>query len=107
MKKLLNPKSLDEAKKNTTVAVKSCDGNNTVKQGIPNDHSRKHDADGHVDRVGINIGVTKSMDNYESLRVDVWYTSNVNEGETIDQAYDRIKEVTEKVLTDTVAEYIE
>lgn len=99
-------KSLSErAVENTTVTKGTSKNQSTLKQGVPNDHSRKHMSDTPV--VGVSIGITKNMDNYESLRVDCWLTDAVSEGETIEQAYERVVAVVDKTLQDTVSSYIE
>lgn len=51
-------------------------------------------------------GITKNMDNYESLRVDVWLTDEVAEGETVEQAYNRISALLTEVLEETVNEVV-
>lgn len=43
--------------------------------------------------VGMNLGVTRNMDNYESLRVDVWATDEVKEGETYEDALNRVSDL--------------
>lgn len=41
-------------------------------------------------KFGVSKGITRNMGNYESLRVDVWMTSEPEEGETIREAFDRV-----------------
>lgn len=77
----------------------------TLKQGTPNEHSRKH-LDGEVPVVGVSVGITKNMENYESLRVDVWLTDKVAEGEDVISAYARVTKVCSEVLTEIVGEFI-
>ena len=67
-----------------------------IKAGNPLDHSEKHKPMGNQlsnsnsPMVGMSKGVTKNMDNYESLRVDCWLSDVVQEKETIEDAYNRI-----------------
>ena len=51
--------------------------------------------------VGMAIGVTKNMGDYESLRIDVWCTDTLNSGETKEQAFERLSETLSQVLYDT------
>ena len=57
--------------------------------------------------VGISVGCTKNMDNFESLRVDVWLSDSVQSGETVEEAYDRVRGVIDETLSDIVESYIE
>ena len=105
--KKLSPPLKDEAIKNTTVSIKSGGVEDTVKQGVPNDHSRKHDLPEHsTDRIGMSIGVTKNMGDFESLRVDTWITVSKEKSETYEETYDRVRELLGKVLSETVEEYL-
>lgn len=105
MAKSLKKALSERAVENTTVTKGTSKNQATLKQGVPNDHSRKHMSETPV--VGVSIGITKNMDNYESLRVDCWLTDAVSEGETIEQAYERVVAVVDKTLQDTVSSYIE
>lgn len=97
-------KSLEvTAKENTSATIKNKDGQNTLKQGVPNDHSVKHLGDTPI--VGISIGTTINMDNYESLRVDCWLTDKVHTEETTEQAYDRIIKIAQDTLQSVVNEF--
>ncbi len=100
-------KSLSEkAEENTTVTKGTSKNQEVLKEGKPNDHSRKH-LDGETPVVGCSIGVTLNMQDYNSLRVDTWLTDSVQEGETIEQAYDRIVAVADKKLNEIVSLYKE
>ena len=98
-KKLKN--LMDKAKDNTTISKKTSDGVEVIKNGVPNDHSVKHTPYEGA-KIGMSKGVTKNMDNYESLRVDVWLSDEVQPGETISEAYDRIGSVLDKTLEEAV-----
>ena len=106
MAKMLKKSLSERAVENTTVTKGTSKNQTPLKQGVPNDHSRKHMTD-DVPVVGVSIGITKNMDNYESLRVDCWLTDTVQEGETVEQAYERVVAVVDKTLNDTVSSYIE
>ena len=100
-------KSLSErAEENTTVTKGTSKNQSVVKEGRPNDHSRKH-LDGETPVVGCSIGTTLNMGDYESLRVDVWLTDSVNKGETVEQAYSRVVQVVDTTLQSIVNQYRE
>lgn len=102
----LKKKSLkQQVEENTTVTKGTKSNQQTLKQGVPNDHHRKQESSAQT--VGVNLGITKNMDNYESLRVDCWGTDVVQPGETMKQAYERLIGVVDSVLQDTVQSYIE
>ena len=100
-------KSLNEqAKENTNVTKGTSNNQEVLKKGLPNDHSSKHfTSDAPV--VGISIGSTINMENYESLRADVWLTDSVKDTETIEQAYQRVTKIVDKTLQDIVNQYTE
>ena len=52
-------------------------------------------------------GITKNMQNYESLRLDVWYSDVVRKGETPQDALQRVEAVIDTVLENTVAYYLD
>lgn len=51
------------------------------------------------DKVGLNVGVTMNLGNYESARVDAWAESTVKEGETNEQAFERVNEQLQEQLS--------
>ena len=89
------------AEENTTISKKSSEGVETLKQGIPLDHSVKHDPKAPT-IIGMSKGVTKNMDNYESLRVDVWLSDSVQEGETPEEATQRIEAFIDNALEQAI-----
>ena len=98
-------KSLSEqASENTTVTRGTSVNRATLKEGKPNDHSRKH-LDSSVPVVGVSVGTTLNMGDYESLRVDVWLTDSVQENETIQQAYNRVVSIVDETLQEVVSQY--
>lgn len=98
-------KSLSEqAKENTTVTKGTSKNQTPLKEGVPNDHARKH-LEENVPVVGCSIGTTLNMGDYESLRVDVWLTDRVAPRETVEQAYARVVQTVDKTLQEIVSQY--
>lgn len=56
--------------------------------------------------VGVSVGITKNMGNYESLKVDVWLTDKKQDDESINEAYERVASVVSEVLEQIVNEYV-
>lgn len=90
-----------KAEENTTITKKTVDGTENIKRGVPLDHSNKHDPKSGM-IIGMSKGVTKNMDNYESLRVDVWLSDSVQEGETQKEALERIESFVDTALEEAV-----
>ena len=98
-------KSLSEqTEENATVTKGTANNRETLKEGKPNEHSRRH-LDGEVPVVGVSIGTTLNMGDYESLRVDVWLTDKVQNKETTQQAYERVVSVVDETLQSIVSQY--
>lgn len=98
-------KSLSEqAEENASVTKGKPNNREVLKEGKPNDHSRKH-LDANVPVVGVSIGTTLNMGDYESLRVDVWLSDSVNKNETTQQAYERVVSVVDETLQSIVNQY--
>lgn len=98
-------KSLSEqAQENVTVTKGTSKNQTTLREGKPSEHSRKH-LDGDVPVVGVSIGTTLNMGDYESLRVDVWLTDKVAENETTSQAYARVVKTVDETLQEIVSQY--
>ena len=98
-----------QARENTTITRGSKrDGVSTIKAGKPLDHEVKQSTaktknDLYVGQTfGISKGVTKNMDNYESLRVDCWLSDVVREGETVQEAFARVESIIDEVLEESV-----
>ena len=92
-----------QAEGNATVTKGTSSNQTTLKKGIPNDHSPKHLSSAPV--VGVSIGSTLNMGDYESLRVDVWLTDEVHSDETVAQAYNRVISTVDTVLNQIVEQY--
>lgn len=102
--KSLKKSLLEQAEENTTVTKGTSKEQKVLKEGKPNDHSRKH-LNGETPTVGVSIGTTLNMGDYESLRVDVWLTDSVQDKETVQQAYERVVGVVDKTLQEIVSQY--
>jgi len=100
MKKTLPLKK--RAMENTSVSLKrGRDEPEVLKEGTPLDHTLKQNNE--VKRmeqrvVGLNIGCTINMQNFESLRIDCWLSDTVKQGEGIGDAYERIGEIVREQL---------
>lgn len=106
MAKTLKKSLVERAEENARVTKGTSKNQQVVKEGIPNDHHPKQQ-NTETPIVGVNLGITKNMDNYESLRVDVWLTDTVMSGESVEQTYERVIGVVDNVLQNTVNSYIE
>ena len=91
------------AEENTSVTRGTSKNQEVLKDGVPNDHSRKHLE--QAPTVGCSIGTTLNMGDYQSLRVDTWLTDRVQDNETVDQAYERIVKVADETLQKIVSQY--
>lgn len=102
----LKKKTLKQiAKENTSVTKGSSRDQEVLKEGVPCEHSKNHLTGEKI--VGVSLGVTRNMGDYQSLRVDCWLTDTVKENETVEQAYERVVGQVDKVLQDTVNSYLE
>lgn len=98
-------KSLSQqAEENSTVTRGTSKNQKVLKEGVPNDHSRKHLND-EFPTVGVSIGTTLNMGDYESLRVDVWLSDKVSDTETLEQAYARVVQAVDSTLQEIVSQY--
>lgn len=98
-------KSLSQqAEENSTVTIGTSKNQRVLKEGVPNDHSRKHLND-EFPTVGVSIGTTLNMGDYESLRVDVWLSDKVSDTETLEQAYARVVQAVDSTLQEIVSQY--
>lgn len=97
-------KSLNKiAEENSTVTVGTSKEQEVVKDGIPADlHTKQKSL---RPTVGISIGSTINMGDYQSLRADVWLTDEVLADETIEEAYARVTKVVHDTLEQIVDSY--
>lgn len=91
-----------KAAENTTIQKKVAkEEPEVIKGGTPLDKSAKTQPHSRA-IVGMSKGVTKNMDNYESLRVDVWLSDEVQENETTAEAMIRIEAFLDEALETAV-----
>lgn len=112
LKRAMMKKPTKETVKNNAVVSKgNRKSSNVLQEGVPADISEKT-KDGKNNKivgtkiVGINKGITKNMDNYESLRIDVWCSDTLEDGETLKQGIQRLNEIVDEALNELVEEYI-
>ena len=90
------------------VAHRTVDGTETVANGKYPDSTAKHNAPMLDDNViGFALGLTKNMGNYESLRIDVWATQKVEDGEKAEDVLDDLRDFVTQSLEETAREYDE
>lgn len=93
---------------NTKVTKKSNGVEETlVDRGNHLNTSNKRDILNPNKFVGINIGITKNLDNYESLRVDVWIADNVQDDETHADTLQRITDIAINHAEATIIDIVE
>lgn len=78
-------------------------GYNSLEEGVPNDQHRKFELS--TCEVGMSIGSTINMGDFQSLRVDVWSSTEIRKGETRKSAADRLRQELDEVLSETVSYY--
>lgn len=77
-----------QAEENTTIIKKSSGVEEAIKNGTPNDYANRQ----KTNMVGLSKGITKNMDNYESLRIDCWISVQLKEGEDPTKVLDEISD---------------
>jgi hypothetical protein len=55
-------------------------------------------------KVSVTLGYTHNLGNFQSLRLDLGVVDSRRDGETIDQAFERVYKFVEDKLTEKVAE---
>jgi methyl coenzyme M reductase subunit D len=55
-------------------------------------------------KVNVTLGYTLNLGNFQSLRLDLGVTDNAKDGETVDQAFERVYKFVEDKLTDKIKE---
>lgn len=90
MAKIVKSK-VKQPKTNAKVTKGTKNNQTVIKEETPLEHVIKH-GDVRVPNksVGMNLGVTLNMGDYESLRVDVWCTDEVRDDETHEEAMERV-----------------
>ena len=108
LKRLKEEQLRDTARDNTSIQKRDSEGTATIKKGNPLDHEVKQKFAKNKDSsfvgqtVGMSKGITKNMDNYESLRVDCWLSDIVHEDETVKEAFVRVEAIIDEVLEESV-----
>lgn len=87
-----------KVEENTTISTNTSGVVETVKEGKPLEHTQKHNVTKNTKTVGMNIGATVNMGDYQSLRVDCWLTDEVGEDETHEEALLRIGKIAKEHL---------
>ena len=95
----------EQAEQNASVTKGTSKNQTVLKEGVPNDHSRKRHNNSSSPIIGVSIGSTLNMGDYESLRADVWLSDEVREGETVAQAYQRVTSIVDETLQNIVNQY--
>lgn len=79
---------------NTTVTKTVSKQAEPVKEGQPLEHSSMHNINKHNSRtVGVNVGSTINMGDFQSLRIDCWLTDTLLENETHTEGLQRLTEI--------------
>ena len=98
------------AKQNVNVSHKNSDGSVDVLKKSPysdiSDKSKSAKIGGDAKIVGLSLGVTKNMDNYESLRVDAWVSDSYETESEALKKFAEMREVLSDVLEETVRDYM-
>ena len=104
IKRKILKKNVEE---NTTVSTNTSGVVENVKEGKPLDHSVKHNKLKNTKTVGVSIGATVNMGDYQSLRVDCWLTDEVQENETHEEALTRVGKIAKEHLDYTIENILE
>lgn len=87
----------EQAVNNTTIVKTKVNEEPVVeKEGLPLEHAPKHKVTNNVTNpktVGVNVGSTINMGDYQSLRIDCWLTDEVQDNENHLQSLARITEI--------------
>ena len=90
-----------KAKDNVTSIRKIGGVEYSEKVGNPINHSKTS-----TGMVGMAKGITKNIGDYEFIRVDAWFTDGVRDKETLEDAFARISEMLDEVLSEEVERLI-
>lgn len=94
-----------KAKLNVNVTKKSSGNEEVLKKGNVVDIANKNVPHG-TSIVGMSKGITKNMDNYESLRIDVWIAVPTEDDDYSDK-FEEISSLLDEVLDEEVSEYLD
>ena len=100
VKKKANNENLKEQAMANTTATKTVDRKTeTLVEGTPLEHAKMHNINKSNSRtVGVNVGSTINMGDFQSLRVDCWLTDELLDGETHTEGLQRLTEVASEHL---------
>lgn len=108
VKKSVDKKAKETVKRNTGIRMtKSGEVADKNDGAYVSQANKESESFRNPEVVGMNIGVTLNMDNYESCRIDVWYSDKVQKNETVEKALDRVQKVVEERLEEISSEYRE
>lgn len=99
-KKSNNDQSLKEQAVANTTATKTVNRETTtLAEGQPLEHSKIHNINTHNSRmVGVNVGSTINMGDFQSLRVDCWLTDELLDNESHTDGLQRLTEIASEHL---------
>jgi hypothetical protein len=60
--------------------------------------------DNETTKVNVTLGYTLNLGNFQSLRIDLGIIDSRRDGETVDQAFDRVYNFVEAKLTEKIKE---
>ena len=87
------------AEKNTSATVGTKNDQRAIKSGTPLDHALKQPPKYEEQRiVGVSKGVTLNQGDYQSLRVDCWLSDTAKQGESIEDAFQRVGAIVDEQL---------
>jgi hypothetical protein len=105
-KKSSVPSLKSKAKSNAMVSKVHGKEKEVVKEGIPLDHTDKcKPVELTGAKVGMSIGSTINMGDFESLRVDVWLSDTLQEDESERDGFNRIQLILQEVIQEVVDEF--
>lgn len=111
LKALVKKGLIKKAKDNSRIVTKKgSEQEIVVKEGVPLDHTVKHNVDkspkakvnSTFRQIGLNKGCTINMGDYESLRFDCWLSKDIQENESVAEAVDLISNIIDDVMTQEV-----
>lgn len=94
VKRTLRKKSLEQkVEENTSSSIGTKKDAKVIKEGTPCDHSDIHNINKNPKTVGVAVGATFNMGDFNSFRVDCWLTDELQEGETQEEGLQRLAEI--------------
>lgn len=59
------------------------------------------------ERLTVSLGLTKNLGNFNSLRLDAHFETDLKQGESVEEGYERAWAVVEKQIEEQMASYEE